>query len=83
MSRVVDSGIMADLLATVPGPSVEIFPPPERKEDVRRPTYETIMKEIHVELEAACWNVQRHHHGKGLWNRPLNLNVPVEIIRVG
>jgi len=53
-SAIVDSGIMADLLATVPGPSVEIFPPPARKEDARRPTYESIMKEIELEAALEC-----------------------------
>ena len=50
-NAIVDSGIMADLLADVPGPIVEIFPPPPKREDVRRPTYESIMREIELEAE--------------------------------
>ena len=50
-SAIVDSGIMADLLKNIPGPDVEIFPPPPKKNETKQPTYESIMQEI--ELEAA------------------------------
>ena len=62
-SAIVDSGIMADLLATVPGPTVELCPPPTRKEDSDRPTYDTIMREI--EMEAALESKSPQRGGRG------------------
>ena len=51
-SAIVDSGIMADLLTDVPGPSIEIFPA-KKTSDINEtiPSFESIMREI--ELEAA------------------------------